>query len=59
MSFDLMLIAASLPKIATGVVLTLKLLVVSLLFGTALGIGAALMRISGSRLLAWPSFALR
>lgn len=57
MSFDLMLIAASLPKIATGVVLTLKLLVVSLLFGTALGIGAALMRISGSRLLAWPSFA--
>ena len=57
MSFDLMLVAASLPKIATGVVLTLKLLVVSLLFGTALGIGAALMRISGSRLLAWPSFA--
>jgi polar amino acid transport system permease protein len=57
MSFDLMLIAASLPKIATGVVLTLKLLVVSLLLGTALGIGAALMRISGSRLLAWPSFA--
>ena len=57
MSFDLMLIGASLPKIATGVVLTLKLLVVSLLFGTALGIGAALMRISGSRLLAWPSFA--
>ena len=31
MSFDLMLIGASLPKIATGVVLTLKLLVVSLL----------------------------
>jgi len=57
MSFDLMLIGASLPKIATGVVLTLKLLVVSLLLGTALGIGAALMRISGSRLLAWPSFA--
>jgi len=57
MSFDLMLIAASLPKITTGVVLTLKLLGVSLLFGTALGIGAALMRISGSRLLAWPSFA--
>ena len=57
MSFDLMLIGASLPKIATGVVLTLKLLVVSLLFGTALGIGAALMRISDSRLLAWPSFA--
>lgn len=52
-----MLIAASLPKIATGVVLTLQLLVVSLLLGTALGIGGALMRISGSRLLAWPSFA--
>jgi len=57
MSFDLMLIAASLPKIATGVLLTLKLLALSLLFGTALGIGGALMRISGSRWLAWPAFA--
>lgn len=57
MNFDLMLIAASLPKIAGGVVLTLKLLLTSLLIGTALGIGGALMRISGSRLLAWPSFA--
>ena len=43
-----MLIAVSLPKIAGGVVLTLKLLVVSLLTGTLLGIGAALMRISGN-----------
>ena len=57
MNFDLKLIAASLPQIAGGVVLTLKLLVVSLLVGTGLGIGAALMRISGKLLLAWPSFA--
>ena len=52
-----MLIAASLPKIATGVLLTLQLLLLSLLFGTALGLAGALMRISGSRWLAWPSFA--
>jgi polar amino acid transport system permease protein len=57
LNFDLMLIVASLPKIAGGVVLTLKLLVVSLLVGTGLGIGAALMRISGNRLFVWPSFA--
>jgi polar amino acid transport system permease protein len=57
MSFDLLLIAASMPKIATGVVLTLKVLVVSLMFGTVLGVCGALMRISGSRFLAWPAFA--
>jgi len=57
MNFDWMLIIESLPKIATGAVLTLEVLLLSLLLGTALGIGAALMRISGSRWLAWPSLA--
>lgn len=51
-----MLIAASLPQIATGIVLTLQILGLSLLFGTALGMGGALMRISGSQWLAWPAF---
>lgn len=57
MSFDLMLIVSSLPTIGSGVVLTLQLLSVSVCVGTALGIVAAMMRISGSPLLAWPSFA--
>jgi polar amino acid transport system permease protein len=57
LSFDLMLIVSSLPTIGSGVVLTLQLLSVSVCVGTALGIVAAMMRISGSPLLAWPSFA--
>jgi octopine/nopaline transport system permease protein len=56
MSFDLSLIANSVPKIALGAGLTLQLLFLSLAIGTVLGIGAVLMRISGTRLLAWPSF---
>ena len=52
-----MLIVSSLPTIGSGVVLTLQLLSVSVCVGTALGIVAAMMRISGSPLLAWPSFA--
>ena len=57
MSLDLSLIADSVPKIALGAGLTLQLLLLSLALGTVLGIGAALMRISGRPLLAWPSFA--
>jgi polar amino acid transport system permease protein len=57
LSFDLMLIVSSLPTIGSGVVLTLQLLSVSVSVGTALGSVAAMMRISGSPLLAWPSFA--
>ena len=57
MSFDLSLIADSVPKIARGAGLTLQLLFISLFIGTLLGVGAVLMRISGSRALAWPSFA--
>lgn len=57
MSFDLPLILDSVPQIALGAGLTLQLLVLSLALGTLIGTGAALMRISGSPLLAWPSFA--
>ena len=56
MSFDLSLIADSIPKIALGAGLTLQLLVLSLAIGTLLGVGAVLMRISGMPLLSWPSF---
>lgn len=57
MSFDLSLILDSVPKIAAGAGLSLQLLFLSLAIGTMIGVGAALMRISGSPLLAWPSFA--
>lgn len=57
MSFDLSLIADNVPKIALGAGLTLQLLFLSLLIGSLLGVGAVLMRISGSPVLAWPSFA--
>jgi octopine/nopaline transport system permease protein len=57
MSFDLSLIADNVPKIALGAGLTLQLLFLSLLIGSLLGVGAVLMRISGSAVLAWPSFA--
>jgi polar amino acid transport system permease protein len=57
MSFDLSLILDSVPKIAAGAGLTLQILVLSLAIGTLIGTGAVLMRISGNRLLAWPSFA--
>ena len=57
MSFDLSLIADNVPKIALGAGITLQLLFLSLLVGSLLGVGAVLMRISGSAVLAWPSFA--
>lgn len=57
MSFDLSLILDSVPKIAAGAGLTLQLLLLSLALGTMIGVGAVLMRISGTPLLAWPSFA--
>jgi octopine/nopaline transport system permease protein len=56
MSFDLSLVADSLPKIALGAGLTLQLLFLSLAIGSVLGAGAVLMRISGNPLLSWPSF---
>ena len=56
MKFDFSLILASLPKIAQGVGLTLQLLMLALAIGSSLGLLAALMRISGNPVLAWPSF---
>jgi len=57
MSFDVSLIFDSVPRIALGTGLTLQLLLLSLAIGTAIGVAAALMRVSGNPLLAWPSFA--
>lgn len=54
--FDFALVFESLPEIAQGIGLTLQLLVLSLLFGTVLGVVTVLMRISGSILLSWPAF---
>jgi octopine/nopaline transport system permease protein len=56
MKFDFPLILESLPKIAQGVGLTLQLLMLALAIGSSLGLLAALMRISGNPVLAWPSF---
>ena len=56
MTFDFALVLDSLPRIMKGVGLSLQLLVLTLLIGTNLGLVAALMRISGNRALAWPSF---
>lgn len=57
MSFEISLILDSVPKIARGAGLTLQLLFISLAIGLFIGIAGALMRLSGTRLLAWPSFA--
>ena len=57
MNFDFELIFASLPKIASGVGLTLQLLALSLLLGTILAVITVLMRMSNSRFLTWPAFA--
>ena len=54
--FDFALVIESLPEIAQGIGLTLQLLILSLLFGTVLGVVTVLMRISGSILLSWPAF---
>jgi polar amino acid transport system permease protein len=56
MTFDFALIFDSLPKIIKGVGLSLQLLALTLMIGTSFGLVAALMRISGNPVLAWPSF---
>lgn len=56
MTFDFALVLDSLPRIIKGVGLSLQLLAMALVIGSSLGLVAALMRISGHRLLAWPSF---
>ncbi|ANH08338.1 ABC transporter permease [Shinella sp. HZN7] len=57
MSFDLSLIAVSLPKILQGLGLTLNLLAVSTLFGLILAVGILLMRLSRRAWLVWPAKA--
>lgn len=57
MSFDLTLIADSLPKILRGLGLTLNLLAVSTLIGLALAVLILLARLSGRPWLVWPAKA--
>ncbi|MFD1158892.1 ABC transporter permease [Roseovarius aestuarii] len=55
MSFDLSLIAESLPKMLMGIGLTFQLLVLSAILGLMLAIVIMLMRISGKWYLSWPA----
>jgi len=55
MSFDLLLIVDSIPKMLVGIGLTFELLVISMVLGTALAITLLLMRISGRWYLVAPS----
>jgi His/Glu/Gln/Arg/opine family amino acid ABC transporter permease subunit len=57
MSFDLSLIAESIPRIMVGLGVTLKLLAYSSVIGFALAVGILLMRISGRWFLSWPAMA--
>lgn len=57
MSFNVDLIFSSLPLIATGIGITLQLLLLSSVLGLLLGICIMLMRISGRWYLAWPAMA--
>ncbi len=56
MNFDFALVFESLPEIATGVGLTLELLLLSLILGTLLAVIAVLMRMSTLPILSWPAF---
>jgi len=55
MSFDFSLIVDSIPKMLMGLGLTLQLMALSALLGTALAVVLLLMRISGRWFLVWPS----
>lgn len=55
MSFDLSLIAESLPKMLAGIGLTFQLLILSGFLGLVLAIVLMLMRISGKWYLNWPA----
>jgi len=57
MSFDFSLIADSIPKMLMGLGLTLNLMLVTAVLGTALAIGLLLMRLSGKWYLQWPALA--
>lgn len=55
MSFDVSLILDSIPKMLAGLGLTLNLMAVSAILGTALAVLLLLMRISGRWYLIWPA----
>ena len=55
MSFDFSLIIESVPRMFTGIGLTLQLLVLASILGTILAVIIALMRISNIPLLNWPA----
>lgn len=55
MSFDFGLIVSSLPHIASGIGVTLKLLIVSSFIGLLLAICILLLRMSGRWYFAWPA----
>ncbi len=55
MTFDFSLVFDSIPKMLTGLGLTLQLMAISALLGSALAIVLLLMRISGRWFLVWPS----
>ena len=55
MSFDFSLILDSVPRMFTGIGLTLQLLVLASILGTILAVIIALMRISNIPLLNWPA----
>jgi His/Glu/Gln/Arg/opine family amino acid ABC transporter permease subunit len=57
MSFDIDLILSSLPQIASGIGITLKLLFLSMLCGLMLAIVVLLLRLSGRWYLTWPAKA--
>jgi polar amino acid transport system permease protein len=57
MSFDVMLIIESIPKMLAGLGLTLHLLFLSSFIGLVLAVITLLMRISGQWFLAWPAMA--
>ena len=57
MNIDFDLIVESVPRMLAGVGITLELLILSTLFGTALAIVTVLMRISPYRWLRWPAIA--
>ena len=55
MSFDFSLIIESVPRMFTGIGLTLQLLVLASILGTILAVIISLMRISNIPLLNWPA----
>lgn len=54
--FDINVVGPYLPDLLSGLWVTLRLGVISVVLGVVLGLLLALARLSGTRLLAWPSY---